>query len=312
LTKWPLYRKIDHIFSTEAAMLKGSLVALITPFKDGKVDYDQLDRLVEFHIKSGTSGIVPVGTTGESATLSHKEHLELVSFVVKAAKGRIPVIAGSGSNATSEAIVLAQGAKEAGADAHLSIAPYYNKPTQEGLFLHFKAIAEAVSLPMVLYNVPGRTAVSISAETVGRLSRVPNVIEIKEATGDLRMVSEIIEASKPGFEVASGDDFTAFPLLSVGGVGSISVTANILPERNAKMFELYFQGKRDEALAIHYEMLPFHRMMFVETNPIPVKAAAYRMGIIDTLEYRLPLCPLGAASDEKLKQLLSSKGLLKR
>jgi len=293
-------------------MLKGSLVALITPFKNGKIDYGQLEGLVEYHIKNGTSGIVPVGTTGESATLSHKEHMELVSFVVKAVKGRIPVIAGSGSNATSEAIELAKGAKDSGADAHLSIAPYYNKPTQEGLFLHFKAIAEAVPLPMVLYNVPGRTAVSITPETVGRLSRVPNIIGIKEATGDLRVVSEIIEASKPGFEVTSGDDFTAFPLLSVGGVGSISVTANILPERNAKMFELYFQGKREEALAIHYEMLPFHRIMFVETNPIPVKAAAYKMGIIDNLEYRLPLCPLGAGSDEKLSKLLASKGLLKR
>jgi 4-hydroxy-tetrahydrodipicolinate synthase len=303
---------MGRILSAEATMLKGSLVALITPFRNGKIDYEQLEKLVEFHIKSGTAGIVPVGTTGESATLTHKEHVELVSFVVKAVKGRIPVIAGSGSNATSEAIELAKGAKDSGADAHLSIVPYYNKPTQEGLFLHFKAIAEAVALPMVLYNVPGRTALSMAAETVGRLSRVANIIGIKEATGDLRMVSEVIEASKPGFQVASGDDFTAFPLLAVGGVGSISVTANILPERNAKMFELYYQGKREEALAIHYEMLPFHRMMFVETNPIPVKAAAYRMGIIDTLEYRLPLCPQSAASDEKLKQLLSSKGLLKR
>lgn len=293
-------------------MLKGSIVALVTPFKNGQVDFAQLERLVEFHIKSGTRAIVPVGTTGESATLSHAEHLQVIATVVKACRGRVPVVAGTGSNSTAEAIELALGAKKAGADAHLSIAPYYNKPTQEGLFLHFKAIAEAVDLPMVLYNVPGRTAVAMAPETVGRLSFVPNVIGIKEATGDLRLAAEIAEAAKPGFLLLSGDDFTAYPLLALGGVGSISVTANILPEENARIFSLYEADKRDEALALHLSLLPFHRMMFVETNPIPVKAAAYKMGIIDSLEYRSPLCPLSPQSEEKLDKLLSSKGLLKR
>lgn len=293
-------------------MLKGSIVALITPFRNGKVDFEQIEKLVEFQIASGTSALVPVGTTGESATLSHAEHIQVVEAVIKAAKGRVPVVAGSGSNSTDEAIELARKAKTAGADAHLSIAPYYNKPTQEGLYLHFKAIAEAVALPMVLYNVPGRTAVSMSAETIGRLSRVPNVIGVKEATGDLRLAAEIVEAAKPGFLLLSGDDFTAYPLLSLGGVGSISVTANILPGPCARMFDSYFRGKREEALKEHIGLLPFHRMMFVETSPIPVKAAAYKMGLIDTLEYRLPLCPLTAASEEKLDKLLSTNGLKKR
>jgi 4-hydroxy-tetrahydrodipicolinate synthase len=293
-------------------MLSGSIVALITPFRDGKVDYAQVERLVEFHIAAGTSGIVPVGTTGESATLSHKEHEELVAFVVKAAKGRVPVIAGTGSNSTAEAIELGLAAKAAGADAHLSIAPYYNKPTQEGLFQHFKSIAEAVALPMVLYNVPGRTAVSMSAETVGRLSRLPNVIGIKEATGDLRLAVEIIEASRSGFLLLSGDDFTAYPLLSLGGVGSISVTANVMPEKCAQMFALHGKGDLAGALAVHMELLPFHRLMFVETSPIPVKTAAYLMGIMDNLEFRLPLCPLMKANEEKMKTFLADKGLLKR
>jgi 4-hydroxy-tetrahydrodipicolinate synthase len=292
-------------------MLSGSLVALITPFTRGEIDYAQLEGLVEFHIKSGTSGIVPVGTTGESATLSHTEHEDLVAFVVKAVKGRVPVIAGSGSNSTSEAIELAKAAKDAGADAHLSITPYYNKPTQEGLFLHFKAIAEAVALPMVLYNVPGRTAVSMSAETVGRLSRVQNVIGMKEATGDMRVVAEMIEAARPGFLMLSGDDFTAYPLACLGGVGSISVTANVLPGKCARMFELHGKGENAAALAVHQELLPFHRMMFLETNPVPVKTAAYLMGITENLEFRLPLCPLMKPNEDKLKAFLKDKGLLK-
>jgi 4-hydroxy-tetrahydrodipicolinate synthase len=293
-------------------MLSGSLVALITPFTRGEIDYAQLEALVEFQIKAGTSGIVPVGTTGESATLSHKEHEDLVAFVVRAVKGRVPVIAGTGSNSTSEAIELAKAAKDSGADAHLSIVPYYNKPSQEGLYLHFKAIADAVALPMVLYNVPGRTSLAMSAETVGRLSRVQHVIGMKEATGDMRVAAEMVEAAKPGFLMLSGDDFTTYPLLSLGGVGSISVTANVLPEKCARVIGLYAKGNHPAALAANLELLPFHRMMFLETNPVPVKTAAYLMGITENLEFRLPLCPLMKPNEDKLKAFLKEKGLLKR
>ncbi|MCX7881681.1 MAG: 4-hydroxy-tetrahydrodipicolinate synthase [Brevinematales bacterium] len=291
-------------------MFRGSMVALITPFRGGAVDYEALEALVEWHIAEGTDALVPCGTTGESATLSHAEHKEVVAFVVKKAKGRVPVIAGTGSNSTREAIELAQAAKEVGADAHLSITPYYNKPSQEGLYQHFKAINEAVALPMILYNVPGRTAVSIAPETMGRLSELSHVIGVKEATGDLKYAAEMMEKVKSGFLLISGDDFTAYALLAMGGVGAISVTANILPRQNHDMFASYFANDREKAQKIFFEMLPFHRMMFVETNPIPVKAAAYHMGKIPTLEYRLPLCPLSPANEAKLKEFLKERGLL--
>ncbi len=292
-------------------MFRGSMVALITPFRNGEVDYEALESLIEWHIAEGTDALVPCGTTGESATLSHAEHKEVVAFVVKKVKGRVPVIAGTGSNSTREAIELAQAAKEVGADAHLSITPYYNKPTQEGLYQHFKAIHDAVSLPMILYNVPGRTAVSLAPETMGRLSELPHVIGVKEATGDLKYAAEMMEKVKSGFLLISGDDFTAYALLAMGGVGAISVTANILPKQNHQMFASYFAGDREKAQKIFFDMLPFHRMMFIETNPIPVKAAAYYMGRIPTLEYRLPLCPLSSANDGKLREFLKERGLLK-
>jgi len=293
-------------------MFRGSMVALITPFREGKVDYESLEQLIEWHIAEGTDAIVPCGTTGESATLSHDEHKDVIAFVVKKVKGRVPVIAGTGSNSTREAIELAQVAKDVGADAHLSITPYYNKPTQEGLYLHFKAIHDAVNLPMILYNVPGRTAVSIAPETMGRLSELDHVIGVKEATGDLKYAAEMMEKVRSGFLLISGDDFTAYALLAMGGVGAISVTANILPHQSHEMFASFFQGEREKAQKLFFEMLPFHRMMFLETNPIPVKAAAYFMGLIPTLEYRLPLCPLSQANEKKLKDFLREKQFLRR
>ncbi len=292
-------------------MVKGSIVAIITPFKNGEVDYDSLEKLIEYHIKNGTSGIVPCGTTGESATLTHKEHVDVINFVVKKVKGRIRVIAGTGSNSTSEAVELAEGAKKAGADAHLSITPYYNKPTQEGLYQHFKAIADAVELPMILYNVPGRTGVNLLPETVGRLSQIKEIIGIKEATGSLQQAAEVMENVKSGFLLLSGDDFVNLPLLSIGSVGAISVTANIAPILLSNLFRSYESGDLEKAKNIHIGLMALHRAMFIETNPIPVKTAAYLMGLIGCLEFRLPLCPMKKENEDKLKNTLKTKGLLK-
>lgn len=292
-------------------MIRGSIVAIITPFKDGSIDFESLENLIEFHIKNGTHGIVPCGTTGESATLSHPEHVELVNFVIKKVRGRIPVIAGTGSNSTKEAIDLAAGAKKAGADAHLSITPYYNKPTQEGLYLHFKAIAEAVDLPMIVYNVPGRTGVNMLPETVGRLSRIKNIAGIKEATGDMKQATEVLENSASGFILLSGDDFTNLPLLSLGGAGAISVTANIMPKELSSMFDAYQKGDHKTALDLHLKMMPVHRAMFIETSPIPVKTAAYHMGLIKTNDFRMPLCALKKENEDKLKTALKASGLIK-
>ena len=284
--------------------LKGSIVALITPFKNGEVDFDQIEKLIEYHIKNGTNGIVPCGSTGESATLSHKEHKEVINFTVKIVNRRIPVIAGTGSNSTDEALQLAQVAKDAGADAHLSITPYYNRPTQEGLFLHFKTIAEKVDLPMILYNVPGRTGVNLLPETVGRLAKVSNIIGIKEATGNVTQSIEVIENTGPDFIVLSGDDYSNLPLLSIGAVGAISVTANIAPKEMSEMFTAYFAGDLKKALDLHYELMPLHRAMFIETNPIPVKTAAYMMKLIDSPELRMPLCAMNSTNEAKLKLIL--------
>lgn len=292
-------------------MLKGSMTALITPFKNGAVDFEGLEKLVEFQISNGTSALVPCGTTGESATLSYDEHKKVIDFVIRKAAKRVPVIAGTGSNSTVEAIELAEHAKQAGADYHLSITPYYNKPTQEGMYLHFKAIAEAVNLPMILYNVPGRTGVNMSAETVGRLAKLPNVAGIKEATGSLVQAVEVMENVPSNFVLISGDDFTCLPMAAVGGVGCISVTANIDPKRMADMFAAWFAGDVAKARGINQSLMPLHRAMFYETSPIPVKTAAHLMGLIDTGELRLPLCPLSAANLEKLKATLKAQGLIK-
>jgi len=290
-------------------MFKGSMVAIVTPFKNGKVDEKALGDLVEFHLKSGTDVIVPCGTTGESATLSHEEHHRVVEITVKTVNKRVPVVAGAGSNSTAETIDLANYAKKAGADGALLITPYYNKPTQEGLYQHFKKVTESVDIPVILYNVPGRTSVNMLPATVARLRSFKNIVGIKEATGDMKQVSELIRLCGRDFDVISGDDFTTLPLLHLGGVGAISVTANIAPSDAAGMFDAFFAGKYEEALRLHYKMEPLHGMMFIETNPIPVKTSLALMGKIGE-EFRLPLCPMADANKEKLKKALKDYGLI--
>ncbi len=292
-------------------MFKGSFVALITPFKNGKVNYESLEKLVEFHIANGTQGIVPMGTTGESATVSHEEHKEIVRFVTSKVNKRVKVIAGSGSNSTSEAIELAAEAKKAGADAHLSITPYYNKPTQDGLILHFTEIAKAVDLPMVVYNVPGRTGVNMLPATVAKLAKIRNIVALKEAAGSVKQVMEVLELTGPDFTVLSGEDFINYPILAVGGKGFISVTANIVPKRLADCWNLWEKGDVEGAKKMHYSLLPLHRNLFIETNPIPVKTAAFLMGLIDSLEFRLPLCEMSPDNLAKLKDTLKAQELIK-
>ncbi len=291
-------------------MLKGSFVALITPFRDGKVDYEQFEKLIEFHIENGTHGLLPCGTTGESATLSHEEHREVIRFTVKQAARRIKVLAGTGSNSTREAIRLAEEAAGAGADAHLSITPYYNKPTQEGLFQHFTTIADQVDLPMLLYNVPGRTSVNLQPSTIARLAKHRNIVGIKEATGNVRQSIEILEQTGKDFLLFSGDDFINFPLLTIGAVGSVSVTANILPREMSNLYEAYWKGDIEKALDIHYSLMPVHRSMFLETNPIPVKQAAFLMGILSHLEYRKPMVSMAESSLTELRKVLQEKNLI--
>lgn len=290
-------------------MIKGSMVAIVTPFRNGKVDEKALGDLVEFHIKSGTDVIIPCGTTGESATLSHEEHHRVIEIVIQAANRRCPVIAGAGSNSTDETLDLTRFAKKTGADGVLLITPYYNKPTQEGLFQHFKKVAESVDIPIVLYNVPGRTGVNMLPSTVARLRGIKNIVGIKEATGDMKQVSELIRLCGRDFDVISGDDFTTLPLLHLGGVGAISVTANIAPSDCASMFDAFFAGKYEEALRLHFKLEPLHGAMFIETNPIPVKTALAMMGRINE-EFRLPLCPMAEPNKEKLKKALKDYGLI--
>lgn len=270
-------------------MITGSLVALITPMtNDGKLDSVKLDELIEFHLKEGTHGIVAVGTTGESATLDYEEHANVIRQVVATVAGRVPVIAGTGANSTHEAIDLTQRAKDAGADACLLVTPYYNKPTQEGLFQHFKAIAEAVDIPQILYNVPGRTACDMDNATTLRLSSIANIVGIKDATGDLARGKDLIEQVPAEFAVYSGDDPTAIDLILLGGKGNISVTANVAPAKTAKAAELALQGKAAEAKAVDASLLGLHKNLFLESNPIPVKWACEQLGLCDS-GIRLPL-----------------------
>jgi 4-hydroxy-tetrahydrodipicolinate synthase len=290
-------------------MFKGSMVAIVTPFKNGKIDEKALSDLIEFHIKSGTDVIVPCGTTGESATLSHEEHHRVVEITVKTVNMRVPVIAGSGSNSTSETLELTKFAQKAGASGALVITPYYNKPTQEGLYQHFKKVTDTVDIPVIMYNVPGRTGVNMLPATVARLREIKNIVGIKEATGDLKQISEVIRLCGKDFDVISGDDFTTLPLLAIGGVGAISVTANIIPADAAAMFDAFSAGKMGDALKLHYKMEPLHYLMFIETNPIPAKTSLALMGKISE-EFRLPLCPLADANKEKLRKALASYGLI--
>jgi len=290
-------------------MFKGSFVAIVTPFKNGKIDEKAYTDLIDFQIGEGTQGIVPCGTTGESATLSHQEHERVVEITVEIVNKRVPVIAGTGSNSTSEAIMLTRHAKDAGADAALLITPYYNKPTQEGLYQHYKAIAESVNIPQFQYNVPGRTGVNMLPETVARLSKIKNIIGIKEATGDMRQVSDVLALCGEDFIVLSGDDFTTFPLLTIGGKGVISVTANVAPRDVAAMCNEFFSGNLKKAKELHYKMRPLNDAMFYETNPIPVKTALSLMGKVSD-EMRLPLCPMSEKNLEKLKNIMKGYGLI--
>lgn len=291
-------------------MFQGALTALVTPFKDGRVDYDRLTRNVEYQIAEGIDGLVPVGTTGESPTLSHDEHDKVIEVVVKAAAGRVPVVAGTGSNATDEALRLTQHAKEVGADASLQVNPYYNKPTQEGLYRHFTAIADAVDLPMVLYNIPGRCGVAMTAQTVARLAEHPNIVAVKEATGSLDMTSEIAVLCDPEkFTILSGDDSLTLPLASVGAKGVVSVLSNLLPARVKALAHAALAGDFALARKLHLELFPIFKGMFIETNPIPIKTAMQLAGM-DTGELRLPMCEMSDDNRAKLEKLLKEQGVL--
>lgn len=290
--------------------ITGSIVALVTPMNgDGSIDWEGLDALVEWHVQSGTSAIVPVGTTGESATVTPKEHCELIRSVVEVVKGRVPVIAGTGANATREAIEFTASARDSGADACLLVTPYYNKPTQEGLYQHYKAIAEAVDLPQYLYNVPGRTACDMLPDTVRRLMDIPQVVGIKEATGDVQRTREIIELCGTEFVIYSGDDATACDLMLNGAKGTISVTANVVPSQMAAMCEAAVAGDGSTAVELDKPLRGLHGGLFVEANPIPVKWALKEMGRIGG-GIRLPLTELSAQYHEQVRDALRQAGAL--
>lgn len=288
-------------------MFTGSLVALVTPFKDGKVDIEKLEDLVEFHVEAGTSGLVPCGTTGESATLSHEEHELVIATVVHRADGRIPVVAGTGSNSTREAIRLTRYAKEAGADGALLITPYYNKPTQRGLVAHFEAVARETDLPLILYNVPGRTGVNMLPPAVIECARLPNVVGIKEASGNVDQAVEILRGCD--ITVLSGDDSLTLPLMAVGAEGVISVAANVVPKLMVDLVDLAAGGDFVGARELHMKLFPLFKVLFVETNPIPVKTAVALMGRIGP-ELRLPLTPIEPAHEKALHGVLSDLGVV--
>ncbi len=289
-------------------MFTGSLVAIVTPFKNGTLDERAFGDLIEWQITSGTHGIVPCGTTGESATLTHAEHDRVVAFTVEVVMGRVPVVAGTGSNSTEEAIVLTRHAKAAGADGALLITPYYNKPTQEGLFLHYRAVAEAVDLPLVLYNIPGRTAVNLMPSTIARLMSCRTIVAIKEGSGSVQQASEIIHLCGERMTVLAGDDALTLPMLAVGGKGVITVTANLVPGEMAKLVNAFLSGRLEDARAMHYQLDPLFTALFYETNPIPVKEALHMMGKIES-EMRLPLCSMGHDNREKLLRVMKEAGL---
>lgn len=291
-------------------MFEGSIVAIVTPFTDNKLDETKLRDLVEFHIKNGTSGIVPCGTTGESPTLSHDEHNRVIEIVVDQVDGRIPVIAGTGSNCTKEAIELTRHALKCGADASLQVSPYYNRPTQNGLYEHFKAISEAVDIPIILYNIASRTGVNIEPETMARLATdCRNIVGVKEASGSLEQVSRIKSLCPKEFDLLSGDDILTLPMLAVGGTGVISVVANIVPHLVSDMIKEFKNSNFEKAQEMHYRLLPLIKAMFLETNPGPVKTAMGLLGMCSP-ELRLPLCPISADNLAKLKTALKQYGLL--
>ncbi len=289
---------------------QGAFTALVTPFQNGEIDEERFRSLIERQINEGINGLVPCGTTGESATMSHQEHMQAIKVCVEQADGRVPVVAGAGSNNTREAVELTRFAKEAGADGALHITPYYNKPTQEGMVAHFTAIAQEVSLPLIIYNVPGRTGSNLLPETLARMSRdIPEVVGVKEASGNIRQISEVIEYCGQDFTVLAGDDFVVLPLLALGGKGVISVASNLVPAKMAELCSAFLANDLDRAQVIHYSLAPLCRAMFLETNPIPVKTAMALMGKLD-LEFRLPLVPMQPDHKAELNRVLKDSGLI--
>ena len=284
-------------------MFSGTFTALITPFNKGEVDVEALEGLVEFQIQQGVSGLVPCGTTGETPAMSEAEDRVVVETVVRVANGRVPVVAGTGSNSTDMAIKYTRMAQEVGADGSLQVAPYYNKPTQEGLYRHFAAIAESTDLPLILYNIPGRTSVTISAETMARLAEIPNIVGVKDSTLSMNMISDVINLCGEDFDVLSGDDPMTLPLISLGGVGVISVASNVAPGAVSDMVNVLLSGDFERGRELHYELLPLFRALFVETNPIPVKTAASLLGLCSD-EMRLPLIPMGGENLRRLQETM--------
>jgi 4-hydroxy-tetrahydrodipicolinate synthase len=290
-------------------MFSGSIVALVTPFKDGKVDWPSLEGLVEFHINNGTHGIVPCGTTGESATLDHKEHHEVIERVIQAANKRVPVIAGTGSNSTAEAVELTRGAERAGADGALMISPYYNRPTQEGIYQHYKKVASAVGIPIIVYNIPGRTGSKIEPETLARLSEIKNVAGVKEATGSVDQAIDVIRLCGDNLAVYSGEDSLTFSLMALGGRGVISTVANVAPRDMSQLTDVCVKGNWEKGRQLQFKLMPLIRAVFLETNPIPIKTALSLMGKC-TGELRLPLTPMSEGNCQKLKHSMTDFGLL--
>jgi 4-hydroxy-tetrahydrodipicolinate synthase len=298
------------LLGDKTTMIQGSIVAIVTPmFEDGSLDFQSLKALLDWHIAEGTDAIVIVGTTGESPTVTVEEHCELIKVAIEHVAGRIPVIAGTGGNSTSEAIELTAFAKQAGADASLQVVPYYNRPTQEGMVQHFTRIAESVDLPVILYNVPGRTVADMSNDTIVRLSSVPRIVGVKDATGNIARGTELLRAVPKSFAVYSGDDATAMALMFCGGKGNISVTANVAPRAMHELCVAAMAGRVAEAIAINDKLIPLHNRLFVEPNPVPVKWALQQMGRMQG-GIRLPLVPLGAASHDWLRSALRESGVL--
>jgi 4-hydroxy-tetrahydrodipicolinate synthase len=291
-------------------MFKGAIVAIVTPFKKGKVDEASLRKLIEFQIKNGTDGIVPCGTTGESSTLSHEEHDRVIEITIDAVKKRVPVFAGTGSNSTAEAIRLTRHAYKAGADGAMMVSPYCNRPTQEGLYQHYKAVAEAVPIPIIVYNIPSRTGVNINPDTLARLAKIKNIIGVKEASGSIKQMSDVISLCGPNFIVLSGDDLFTLPLMAMGGHGIISVVSNVAPADMAGLVDAFAAGDLKKAKALHFKMAGLIDALFIETNPTPVKAALSLMKKI-SYEVRLPLYKLSDANYEKLKKVMIGYGLIK-
>ncbi len=293
--------------------IKGNYVALVTPFKDGEIDVESLRKLINYVIEGGCDGVVPCGTTGESATLDYKEHVKVIELTMKFVDGRVGVMAGTGSNSTREAIELTREAQKLGVDSVLIIAPYYNKPTQKGLYEHFKKIAEECDVPQIIYNIPGRTAVNVSAEVILKLAHeCKNIVGVKEASGDLKQISEIIKGAPENFSVLSGDDILTLPIIALGGKGVISAVANLIPDRITELVRKALEGKIEEARKIHMELLDILEILFIETNPIPVKTALYLRGIISSPELRLPLIQMSEHNLVKLKDVLKRHGIIRQ